>query len=295
MKRNYTAPDMERLERVEKLQITYPRLERLIEQIAHCHEFSKIAAEPQCLFITGDMGVGKTKMTERYERQHPRYETEDGTVVPILNTAIPVPATVKGLATVLLKNLGDPAATKGTVVSLTFRLQKLIKDCRVELIILDEFQHVIDRESLKILLTVSDWLKMLLNETKVPLVLIGMPSSTTILEANPQLRRRFAAREKFEPFGWKSSAQINEFRMLLKMIEDCLPLDGSSKLADTSMAYRFHCASGGFIHSVMKLVRYGTGIAIKEGADRLTLDILAAAYDKCLAADMPDVKNPFAS
>lgn len=293
MKRNYTKSDTERIEQVEKLQITYPRLERLIHLIAHCHEFSKIAAEPQCLFITGDMGVGKTKMTERYERAHPRYETEDGTVVPVVNAAIPVPATVKGLATTLLKSLGDPAADRGTVVSLTFRLQKLIKDCRVELIILDEFQHVIDRDSLKILLTVSDWLKMLLNETKVPIVLIGMPSSITILEANPQLRRRFAAREKFEPFGWESSAQISEFRKLLKVIEDCLPLDESSNLADTDMAYRFHCASGGFINSVMKLIRYGTGKAIKDRADRLTPDILAVAYDKCLAADMPDIKNPF--
>ncbi|MDT5061707.1 MAG: hypothetical protein QOH63_2166 [Acidobacteriota bacterium] len=291
---DFSSPsNEERIHKVEKLQISYPRLDNLLKKIAYSHKFSKASAEPQCLFVTGLQGVGKTTMYERYERMHLRAETEDGTIVPVLSSAIPVPATVKSLSTTLLEHIGDPAAERGTIINQTFRLKKLIKACGVELIILDEFQHVIDRDSTKVLLTVSDWLKTLLNETKVPIILIGMPSSVVILDANPQLRRRFTARQSLEPFGWKTEGHEDEFRKLLKMIDSRLPLRQRSNLADVNTAYRFYCATGGFISSIMKLVRRGTALAINEGTEKLLPDILAQAYDECLAADVANMKNPF--
>jgi predicted AAA+ superfamily ATPase len=252
-----------------------------------------VSAEPQCLFITGETGVGKTTLIEAYEREYPRVETEDGTDVRVLTAAIPVPATVKSLSTTLLENIGDPVADRGTIINQTSRLKKLIKACGVELIILDEFQHVIDRDSTKVLATVADWLKTLLNETGVPIVLIGMPSSTVILDANPQLRRRFTARQRLEPFYWRGDGNADEFRKLLKLIDSKLPLRQRSNLADVEMAYRFYCATGGFISSVMKLVRRGTALAIDEGTEKLLPDVLARVYDECLSADVPDMKNPF--
>jgi predicted AAA+ superfamily ATPase len=283
----------ERIEKVERLQVTHPRLEQLLAKIAYCHKFSKVSAEPKCLFITGETGVGKTTMIERYERKYPRVETEDGTEVRVLVSAIPVPATVKSLSTTLLEDIGDPAADRGTTIHQTYRLKKLIKACNVELIISDEFQHVIDRDSTKVLATVADWLKMLLETTKVPIVLIGMPSSTVILDANPQLRRRFTARHSLEPFGWKKDGEADEFRKLLKLISSKLPLRQRSSLTDIDIAYRFYCATGGFISAIMKLVRRGTALAIEEGTEKLLPDILAQAYDECLAADVPQMKNPF--
>jgi archaellum biogenesis ATPase FlaH len=75
----------------------------------------------------------------------------------------------------MLDSIGDPAADKGTVSSITLRLRKFLKGCEVELIILDEFQHFDDRQSKNILKIISDWLKNLLNQSKVPIILVGMP------------------------------------------------------------------------------------------------------------------------
>jgi len=55
--------------------------------------------------------------------------------------------------------------------------------CKVELLILDEFQHFQDRDSLKVLKTASDWLKLLMDENGVPIVLAGLPYSHTVLDA----------------------------------------------------------------------------------------------------------------
>src|SRR6267154_5586550 len=135
-------------------------------------------------------------------KDYPRKFTEEKTIVPVLYAQVPVPATCKNLVTSLLNAIGDPAAEKGTMISQTFRLRRYIEVCEVELLILDEFQHFQDRDSLKVLKTVSDWLKVLMDETGVPIVLAGLPYSHTILDAenNEQLRRRFALRIELESF-----------------------------------------------------------------------------------------------
>jgi Cdc6-like AAA superfamily ATPase len=265
----------------------------VLDKIAHCHEHSKIAAEPECLAITGDTGAGKTTAYMRYVLKHPRRETREGTKVPVLPAAIPVPATVKSLATKLLLKLGDPVADRGTVVNQTLRLQRLMRACCTELIILDEFQHFIDRDSLKILVTVSDWLKELLNETRIPVVLIGLPSSVRVLDANEQLRRRFGLKLSLDPFRWDTPEQRMEFRKFLRVIDDKLPLADRANLADEEMAYRFFCASGGVIAYVMKIVRAATSLAVERSAKTLELEMLAEAYEERLGMNGPAKKNPF--
>lgn len=97
--------------------------------------------------------------------------------------------------------LGDPAADKETISSQTLRLRKFIAACEVELIILDEFQHFDDRQSRNVLKTISDWLKNLINQCTVPIVLVGMPGCESVLDqkGNEQLKRRFASRHEILP------------------------------------------------------------------------------------------------
>src|SRR5262249_45705188 len=146
----------ERVILVEQIFISFPRLNHVKEKIAYCHNHSKVAAEPECLLITGQTGAGKTTLCKVYSEQFPRSQTQGGITVPILSASIPVPATAKSLVTRLLVALGDPMAVRGTTVTQTLRLVKLIRECKVELIILDEFQHFIDRDSNHILQTVAN-------------------------------------------------------------------------------------------------------------------------------------------
>ena len=73
------------------------------------------------------------------------------------------------------------------------------------MLILDEFQHFIDRDSAKVLKTVSDWLKTLILDTNLPIILIGLPEAEQILQLNchSQLSRRFANRCYLGPFVWQ--------------------------------------------------------------------------------------------
>lgn len=286
-------PPAERIQLVESILVSFPRHDRVCEKIAYCHDHSKVAAEPECLLVTGPTGAGKTTIREIYARRYPRRRTQEGAHIPVLSTSIPVPASPKSLVTRLLAALGDPLADRGTTVGQTLRLAHLLKACGVELIILDEFQHFIDRESNHILLTVANWLKDLLNETNVPVVLMGMPYSDVILRANAQLERRFGAVDRIEPFGWDTPGGQAEFRTFLRFVDGALPLEAISGLCDQEMARRVHFASGGVVGSCMKLIRRAAVLAITRGLVRVDIDLLAEVFDERFAARAGKGPNPF--
>ncbi len=300
-----------RIELVEKLFIMHPSFERCLNKIEECQNDSKMSAEPFCMLITGEPGVGKTTLCKEYEKRHPRMELDEKTLIPVLLARIPIPATPKNLVSILLTGLGDPIADKGTTYNQTKRLIKFLKECEVELIILDEFQHFIDQDSDKILYTISDWLKQLINETGIPIILAGLAQSVNVLKANSQLKRRFSMQDGLTNFKWlnkksdnkKSEARNvkesknqatkdNDYRAFLKAVDEMLPLAEDSHLAGQLIAYRAWRATQGNVARTMKLIRYATRLALKKGEEKVTLALLEEAYEKLFAGDSD--QNPFA-
>lgn len=295
-RKNYKKmPVEDRIQMVERLYIHFPRNEMALGAIKNCHSHAKLSKESEGILIQGDTGAGKTTIVKLYMQDYPRSFTEEVTVVPVLYATVPIPATCKSLVTALLTAIGDPAAERGSQISQTLRLKRYLEACRVELLILDEFQHFQDRDSLKVLKTVSDWLKVLMDETGVPIVLAGLPYSHTILDAenNEQLQRRFALRIELEAFRYNTSRERQDFRRFLNVIDEKLPLAEKSDLADPSTALCVFEATNGVVAHVMKLVRRATAIALESSRERLTLEILGLAHEQRLAANNPEKPNPF--
>jgi hypothetical protein len=295
-KRDYSGvPKLERCGLAESIFVEYPRFTNIVNQVAHCHTYSQVAAEPECMFIGGPPGAGKTTLQNHYLRRFPRSDRGDVIHIPVLCGRVPNRATDKTLVTELLLRLEDLAAEKGSSHNQTTRLRRFIKDCGVKLIILDEFQHFLDKDSWKVLKTVSDWLKNLIDEAEVPIVLIGMPYAAQILDApgNEQLQRRFAVRATLAPFGWGTKEERSEFRAFLKIVDEKLPLNEPSRLSDPLTAFRFYCATNGRVGKVMKIVRRATELALDQCLEYLPLDVLADAYNDRLRADCPERDNPF--
>lgn len=283
----------ERIDRVNKILVHYPRFQAILDKIEHCHKSSRYSAEPECLFVSGPTGAGKSTIRDLYCKRHPRVETSERTMVPVLWANIPAPTTVKSVVTFLLEKLGDPAAPRGSTTNQTLRLAALMKAVGVELVILDELQHFIDRESQRVLKTVSDWLKTLLNETRVPMVLLGLREAKGVFDVNEQLSRRFANRQELSPFGFNSDEEIKEFRKFLHAVDTLLPLETASGLANLQVARQLHYASDGVVHYVMKLIRSGTEMALRQGKPTLDQSILAEAFQSYVWHVKPHKSNPF--
>lgn len=285
----------ERLIYLGKMYCHYPRLEQLSKKIAECHRKAKYLPEPECLFIKGQAGVGKTTLQKNYEAQYPRYIADDGVVIPVLTVKAPVSATIRSLSSKMLEKLGDPGFGTGTTNNLSMRIHKFVKECKVELIILDEFQHFIDSESKKVLLNTANWLKELINETQVPVVLIGMPYSECIFNATDgnQLGRRFKNRASLEPFSWGSQEAIKEFRTFLLTIDKSLPLPQLSQLQTNDTAFRIMYATDGIIDYVIKLVTNACEYAIERDLPCLDNQLLSESFIEKVKPSLGWKKNPF--
>lgn len=281
--------------RINKHVIEHPRLHRALASIDNCRKMSQGAREPECMLILGNPGVGKTTIRDHYLSLNPRKETPDGTNVPVLAVTIPIPAKITFLASAMLAALGDDAPEKGSTEARTRRLRTLIRECKVELIFLDEFHHFIDRDNDKVLRSVADWLKNLISETRVPVILTGLPSSRAVLEANDQLRRRFSRQINMLPFPWQPHRR-KDFQTFLSHLQDSLGLESSLNFADDEIAERFYYATRGYVSRVLKVARGAAFLAILRGDKELTLKHLAKAYDDRVllrSHTSEEVVNPF--
>jgi hypothetical protein len=289
-------PGPQRLPYVQQMRVIYPRWQTIIAGIRDCHIENPTAAEPQCHLLVGPTGAGKTTLISSYVDQHPSVITETGMIKPILVATIPAPATVKNLVIALLDALGDPRATRGTVGGMTIRLKQFMADCQVELLVLDELQHFVDRDSQEVLRTVSDWLKTLIKDTKVACVLVGLNGEAEqVVGANQQLARLFGDPFILSPFEWKENQTetIDEFRTFVKQLELLLPLRAPSNLADRERAWRCFVASQGLVSYLMALIRRAAHLALTTGRECIDDVLLAQAFTQRLAGERRGIPNPF--
>ncbi|OGO16773.1 MAG: hypothetical protein A2Z14_05635 [Chloroflexi bacterium RBG_16_48_8] len=276
--------------------IRYPRFTRLQGDIQLCCDLSKVAGEPQCMILEGCTGTGKSTLVKSFAANYPRYETASGTKIPVFYLETPSPVTVKGMAARLLEVLGDPGAHHGTLWSMNARLIHFLRACEVQLVILDDFHHLIDRETNRVLDKVSDWLKVLIKEANVPFLVVGLEGTVRrILDSNPQLSRLFAIRQTLQPFQWDEQQPegMQEFAAFVAFAESRIGVHLTSEIERKELLHRLHTASNGVLGNVMNLLRYSVVLAQQRQTDLLTLEILAAAYDLRLAEHVRKV-NPFA-
>ncbi|MCB0164814.1 MAG: TniB family NTP-binding protein, partial [Anaerolineae bacterium] len=276
--------------------IRYPKFKELHNDIRECQEESQVANEPQCMSLEGVTGVGKSTLIRDYIKEFPRSETTGGIKIPILYVEMPSPVTVKTLAQTMLAYLGDPGWDKGTQPVLDARIIKFIKHCEVKLVVLDDFQHLIDSETEKILAKVSNWLKTLIKKSGVPFLVIGIDGKVEmILQSNDQLSRLFAVREKLSKFEWDASKPetIQSFAKFMVATEKVigLRLPWCSN-GDAELLFRLHYATDGVVANIMNLMRSARRAADTQGTEQLDLNILAAVYDKRLSKHVGR-ENPF--
>lgn len=277
--------------------IEYPRFKELHREILRCQRLSRLLGEPQCMSLEGVTGAGKTTLARTYADSFERIMTDDGLHVPVFYVEVPSPVTIRDFAQEALRCLGDPAYDKGTRATLTIRLAGLIKDCGVELVILDDFQHLIDSETNHILAQVSDWLKVLIKKTGVPFLVVGIEGRVEIiLQANPQLSRLFAVREKLDPFPWDWTREetLQEFSRFVHYIEQITGHPLTNALPRLELLYRLHYATNGIVGNLMKLMLNTAVTAAEQGQHTLELGLLSLAFRQVLAQHLQGKVDPFA-
>ena len=284
-----------RREHVKAIIISHPRYTSIYKKLEEVHFYSKDSVQADSLFLYGNTGVGKTTILEEYRNNFERYIKDGYTIVPVLYNKVPVGATPKSVASSLLRSLGDPAYDKGTENSQTARLLHFIKACQVEMIIIDEFQHLIDRETKHVLNKASDWIKSFCDNAQVPIILCGMPESSKIFDHNDQFDRRFSEKIEMDGFNYQTKESQIEFRGFLKSLDEQLPFNIKSNLASKKLADKFFYATKGIPYYVNKILLEATTIATKSGDDYIDENHLYEAFSQIKISRRTNLFNPFGS
>ena len=278
--------------------IRYPRLKELHQAIQLCAVLSEAAGEPQCMALMGVTGAGKSTVARTYAQAFPRTETNHGARIPVVYLETPSPATIKSVAATALRQLGDPRAASGTLWSMDARLVHFLRECQVRLVIMDDFHHLFDEESQRALGTVSNWLKVLIKESNVPFLVVGLEDRIRlILGANPQLARLFALRETLEPLAWDPARveTLADFARFVQYAEQAVGLPLSEELPRAEWLHRLHTATEGVVGHILNLLRQARAVA--QAADpqtpHLTLAVVSRVFRQRLQDPLRPQADPF--
>jgi hypothetical protein len=265
-----------------------------LKAIEECRETYDGENDPDHVLIYGESRLGKTTISKTYQSLHPLIITDTDNRMPVLRVGTPVPATIDSLISEALDALGDGNADKGrNLGKKKRRLVKLLIQLQVELIIWDEFQHILEATIGTSPSLVINWVKDLMNKIPVAMVMIGMPGSVRVVTSDDQLNARISERIEMHRFGWKKKGEKKEFKRLLLEIDQCLPFENLVGLINGDMPDRFYDASNGNLGFLIKLIRKTARKEIKAGENTFHFETLANVWEKSIKSSIKDIENPF--
>lgn len=273
--------------------LTHRRYREAMHAMAELHVRRRKHGVGGGLLLTGPSGAGKSTMVRAYLDSFPRVHETERTHIPVLLVSVPSSPTSRSLASAILEALGYKKAHRGTAPEMTSRIHELFIRCGVEMVLLDEFQHLFYAPSLNAFRDVTDWLKNFLEGTRVGMVACGLPAAEAVVNSNEQLARRFSARIRIAPFAFDQGEDFQEFRGVLKALGTYLPMPAETPLHESNLARRIHVSCYGLIDYVIKVLEGAVSVAASAGLDCLDLQTLAAGFRNRVWRDVPDRLNPF--
>lgn len=173
----------------------------------------------------------------------------------------------------LLQALGDeywdaPVSAK----VLEKRISKWVKDLEVEVLVIDEVQHL-DRKTTDAKL-VTDRLKVFLNRGVVPLVLVGDEQADAFFASNPKLRARLPKGLSLTPLDvFSSKTDKKLFKQFCSSMDDAIFklgfLQEKAGLSDDRILSALAEISKGHVGRVARLLELAFPEAVGRGADRI--------------------------
>lgn len=248
------------------------------------------------LLILGESGTGKTRLAREFLRRHPRYEKPDRDVLPVLYAAIPPSATIAATVEVILEQLGDTHPQQGTSSAKTSRAVRLAKACGVEMLLLDEAQHIQDRGQSYTQYFVGDWLKAFIDALSVPAVLIGLFRTRALLQVNEQLRRRFTREIALQVQGDGSPVDHIESAELLIGLADVFGLGvDPTPYGWDEFGLRVHFATESRIAYLKQLLITALEMRPYQDVSKLSCAVFEAAFTRGIWSAGSGAMNPFNS
>lgn len=237
-------------------------------------------SDQQCMLLIGDTGVGKSHTINHYKKRVLATQNYSRNTMPVLISRI---SRGKGLDATLIQMLADlelfgssQIKKRGYKTDLTKKLVESLIKAQVELLIINEFQELIEFKSVQERQQIANGLKFISEEAKVPIVLVGMPWAATIAE-EPQWASRLVRKRKLEYFSLKNDSKY--FRQYLMGLAKKMPFDEPPKLESKNTTIALFAACRGENRALKHLLLEALKLALSCN-EYLENKHFITAYDK---------------
>lgn len=256
-------------------------------------------SEGGCLFIGGRSGLGKSWLLKRTLSGLEVGEGVSPLVdpLPVVRVSTPSPGAPKAFVARLVEAVvGRPVSTVGVSEAGLFdRFMKLARDRGVKVVVVEEFQHIVDgfetrtngRNFLKEKVF-SELLKGAINDSPIQWIVVGEPPILKFFTNWEQLEGR-GRQLPITPFSWPDDRE--EYSAFLGGYDAALAplLGGETGLAD--MVPRFQLATGGLYAQAVRRILKDSAESSFIAGHRSLKDTLAVTYGRWRW--VPDADNPF--
>ncbi len=275
---NLTALQMEQLSTFSDCMVMHTQVQIIFDDFDELRLNRHFHADPQCMLLTGDTGVGKSHLINHYKKKVLATQSYSRECMPILISKIS-----NGLDATLIQILFDlelfgssQRKKRGFNTDLKRKLVNSLIKARVELLIINEFQELIEFKSTQERQLIANSLKFISEEARVPIVLVGMPWAEKISE-EPQWASRLVRRRKLEYFSLQNGREY--YQRYLMGLARYMPFDKAPKLQGKHTAVALFAATLGENRALKHLLLESLKIALINN-EFLENKHLSEAYDK---------------
>lgn len=278
---------------LENMVLRHREFDRLSDRLAlhHLHYDPSPLREAGVMLVSGMSGAGKSSALKRYAAEFPVLVGEQGVRRQVLLLQVPSGADKHSLQRRILVSLDVPVPPRQTQDALTLLIDFHLRAQRVQLLILDESNHLADMKTNDRRFFAADMIKELANFNSCQIVIAGMPSSMALLDRNLQLKRRTRLKHAVSAYDWTLVRDRDDYEDFLDEFSEAMRFPTPPPLSDWSQA--LSVASWGLIGITSLFLVRANGIAFEACERTLKLDHLVAAFDELKP---PGTRgNPFVS
>lgn len=271
-----------------QLRVHHPNFQAALDGVGRIVQIGNRIRDPIGMSLIAPAGAGKSLLIECVQKNVCQWPllTSDGVLVASLKES----PTIGQIQSDLLSNLdyAIPLRTSRITNAKMFNLLvNTIAQKRIWLVALDEFHHVFLAKKDEFRNTIIDWLKRLMSEARVPVLLSGTEMLRMIESADPQLATRISS-----IFNLPEFSNNEEWRGILSAyVNACKDIDLSE--LPKSLASPIFKATQGVFRTLKALILESVMVGIDAGAAAVTKDHLKVAFER-LVGPGSGKANPFA-
>lgn len=230
------------------------------------------------LIVSGESGTGKTTALTQLGRTHERHirrrHPEDRHRLPVLYVTVPPASTARMLAVEFARFLGLSFTGRANITDIVDAVCHTAARTSVELVLVDELHNL--NLATRAGAEVSDQLKYFAERLPATFIYAGIDVEAAGLFAGVR-GRQIAGRFTVIPataFAYGTTGQRQQWRALVATMESALRLHRHKPGSLVRMDEYLYRRTGGMIGSLSQLIRGAAILAIEDGCEQITRNLL---------------------